>query len=71
MVLGTNPLHVWGCWLTVLHVPTTGRKMVANLTPFEETRKLGGKNGASEGIRTLDVHLGKVMLYQLSYARFQ
>ena len=22
------------------------------------------KNGASEGIRTLDVHLGKVMLYQ-------
>ena len=27
------------------------------------------KNGASEGIRTLDVHLGKVMLYQLSYAR--
>jgi hypothetical protein len=28
------------------------------------------KNGASEGIRTLDVHLGKVMLYQLSYARF-
>lgn len=29
-----------------------------------------GENGASEGIRTLDVHLGKVMLYQLSYARF-
>lgn len=28
------------------------------------------KIGASEGIRTLDVHLGKVMLYQLSYARF-
>ncbi len=28
------------------------------------------KNGASEGIRTLDVHLGKVVLYQLSYARF-
>jgi hypothetical protein len=27
------------------------------------------ENGASEGIRTLDVHLGKVMLYQLSYAR--
>ena len=29
------------------------------------------KNGASEGIRTLDIHLGKVMLYQLSYARFR
>lgn len=26
-------------------------------------------NGASEGIRTLDIHLGKVVLYQLSYAR--
>ena len=25
--------------------------------------------GASEGIRTLDIHLGKVVLYQLSYAR--
>ncbi len=23
-----------------------------------------GKNGASEGIRTLDIHLGKVTLYQ-------
>lgn len=26
-------------------------------------------SGASEGIRTLDNHLGKVELYQLSYAR--
>jgi hypothetical protein len=25
--------------------------------------------GASEETRTLDVHLGKVVLYQLSYAR--
>ena len=29
----------------------------------------GQKNGASEGSRTLDNHLGKVTLYQLSYAR--
>ena len=29
------------------------------------------KNGASEGIRTLDIHVGNVMLYQLSYARAQ
>ena len=29
----------------------------------------GQKNGASEGTRTLDSHLGKVALYQLSYAR--
>jgi hypothetical protein len=25
---------------------------------------MGFKNGASEGIRTLDIHLGKVTLYQ-------
>ncbi len=30
----------------------------------------GQKNGASEGSRTLDNYLGKVALYQLSYARF-
>ncbi len=29
------------------------------------------KHGASEGSRTLDNHLGKVALYQLSYARFK
>ena len=28
-----------------------------------------GLNGAGEETRTLDVHLGKVVLYQLSYAR--
>jgi hypothetical protein len=27
------------------------------------------KNGAGEETRTLDIHLGKVTLYQLSYAR--
>ncbi len=27
------------------------------------------KNGADEETRTLDVHLGKVVLYQLSYVR--
>lgn len=25
--------------------------------------------GAGEGVRTLDIYLGKVVLYQLSYAR--
>jgi hypothetical protein len=29
----------------------------------------GFQNGAGEETRTLDVHLGKVVLYQLSYAR--
>ena len=28
-------------------------------------------NGAGEQTRTVDVHLGKVVLYQLSYARRQ
>ncbi len=31
----------------------------------------GQKNGASEETRTLDIHLGKVTLYQLSYTRAQ
>lgn len=29
------------------------------------------ENGASEEVRTLDIHLGKVVLYQLSYARLK
>ena len=34
------------------------------------SRLRGSKeNGAGEETRTLDVHLGKVVLYQLSYAR--
>jgi hypothetical protein len=33
--------------------------------------KLHFKNGAGEEIRTLDIHLGRVALYQLSYARKQ
>ena len=31
----------------------------------------GFENGAGEETRTLDVHLGKVVLYQLSYARLR
>lgn len=33
------------------------------------TAELSGKNGAGEGVRTLGLDLGKVALYQLSYAR--
>jgi hypothetical protein len=29
------------------------------------------KNGAGKEIRTLDIHHGKVALYQLSYARIE
>lgn len=34
-----------------------------------ERRRGGGKNGAEDGTRTRDNHLGKVELYQLSYSR--
>ena len=34
-----------------------------------DTLGSGVKNGASEEVRTLDIYLGKVGLYQLSYAR--
>ncbi len=37
--------------------------------PLVKQGVLGGENGASEEIRTLDINLGKVTLYQLSYAR--
>ena len=35
----------------------------------EWNQEIRQKNGAGEGTRTLDVHLDKVTLYQLSYAR--
>ena len=38
-----------------------------NKKAAEEQRLFG--NGAGEETRTLDVHLGKVVLYQLSYTR--
>ena len=31
---------------------------------------MAGKNGAGNETRTRDFHLGKVVLYQLSYSRF-
>ena len=30
----------------------------------------GGEDGAGDGIRTRDIQLGKLTLYQLSYTRF-
>ncbi len=32
-------------------------------------RSCEGENGAGDGIRTRDINLGKVALYQLSYSR--
>lgn len=37
--------------------------------PAPEVRTRG--SGAADEIRTHDIHLGKVVLYQLSYARFE
>jgi hypothetical protein len=33
--------------------------------------EIKGKNGAGDGVRTRDPKLGKLVLYQLSYARFR
>ena len=33
------------------------------------SRRFGRKDGAGDGIRTRDINLGKVALYQLSYSR--
>ena len=40
-------------------------------TSENEDRGRVQKNGAGEEIRTLDINLGKVALYQLSYTRVQ
>jgi hypothetical protein len=49
-------------------------QLFGSSSPQEKTAGNSGgflKNGAGEETRTLDVHLGKVVLYQLSYARFR
>lgn len=40
-------------------------QMLCRLSKFP----LEKRNGAGEGTRTLDINLGKVALYQLSYTR--
>ena len=45
------------------NLPATPTESLGDL----QTLKI--KSGAGEGIRTLDINLGKVALYQLSYAR--
>ena len=47
-------------------------RITHNLVRLRSLSPLHGgepENGAGEEARTLDVHLGKVVLYQLSYAR--
>jgi len=48
-------------------VSVSGKQKPRNLF----RRRALSENGAGEETRTLDVHLGKVVLYQLSYARKQ
>ena len=43
----------------------------AGLSSTKRKPPATGENGASEETRTLDIHLGKVTLYQLSYTRIQ
>ena len=42
-----------------------------NSGPGIGPRPLGAKSGAGERVRTVDLNLGKVALYQLSYARIE
>ena len=48
-----------------------GRNLKTHPTgePLKRLFRGFGGSGAGEGIRTLDINLGKVALYQLSYAR--
>lgn len=57
-LLGRRPLLV-----------KTFRRHLLTKTRFSLGKSGFWKNGAGEETRTLDVHLGKVVLYQLSYAR--
>ena len=54
-------------------VPQTGFEPAFKFLLLRETTLpiclLGHKNGAGEEARTLDIYLGKVVLYQLSYTR--
>ena len=56
------PRQLDGAFCHVGHCSTTSTKREARL-PF-------GYSGAGEEARTLDLNLGKVALYQLSYSRF-
>ena len=57
---------------TRLKTPAKGVVTSSGLVGFlGEGSAVESENGASEGIRTLDIHVGNVMLYQLSYARIR
>lgn len=44
---------------------------IQEIEKYLNNTKKSCKNGAGEGIRTLDINLGKVALYQLSYTRIE
>ena len=48
---------------------TDPKSAVLPLDEGAAVRSVGQKNGAEDGTRTRDPHLGKVMLYQLSHFR--
>lgn len=49
----------------------TGALPAASIESVAPDTPEGKESGAGEGIRTLDIYLGKVVLYQLSYSRSQ
>ena len=56
-----------GCEIIELKNPIKISSLVCSKDIYQDIIEI--INGAGEGIRTLDIHLGKVVLYQLSYAR--
>jgi hypothetical protein len=58
--LARPDIRIRGGWMNIYNQDTRC------LTRY---RKAGERNGAGDGIRTRDINLGKVALYQLSYSR--
>jgi hypothetical protein len=61
-----NKVHTWKFYL---EHPFQLKFTVHNTTPRAINSRGFHSSGAGEEIRTLDIHLGKVALYQLSYSR--
>ena len=57
------PAVAWSVWAARL------RQGYGALAPALDLRSVQAKAGAGDEARTRDVHLGKVVLYQLSYTR--
>ena len=65
---GADPREMSGC-PSRIRTSVHGSKVRCPTTRRRGSGVLRGRNGAEDGTRTRDPHLGKVMLYQLSHFR--